>query len=134
MLRTVVLLHDVRPGQAHLDWLLEPDDSAPLITFRLDVSPHAGPHAAPPGRYRCTRLPDHRRRYLDYEGDIGQGRGVVTRLAAGTLRFETLTHTAMAFACDFGAGQRRWRAHAERDTPDALWLVELANADSIPGS
>ena len=34
----------------------------------------------------CKRLPNHRKMYLDYEGDISQNRGSVTRVASGWYR------------------------------------------------
>ena len=32
----------------------------------------------------ATRLPDHRKHYLDYEGEISGNRGTVARIDAGT--------------------------------------------------
>lgn len=87
----VLLRHDLPDGSWHYDWLLEPasaaaapggPDARVLLAFRvakrLDVDP--------PREFPAERLPDHRRLYLDYEGEIAGGRGRVTRVAAGTCR------------------------------------------------
>ncbi|MCE7974120.1 MAG: hypothetical protein DYG92_07310 [Leptolyngbya sp. PLA1] len=87
-MRWAILRHDV-PGEGwHLDLLLARPDSPPLVTFRVS-------HADAPallGRTRpCTfsalRLPDHRRVYLDHEGEVSGGRGSVTRLESGSLEW-----------------------------------------------
>ena len=48
------------------------------------------PRPLPLGEFQCPakRLPDHRKHYLDYEGDVSDGRGTVRRIDAGT--FERL--------------------------------------------
>lgn len=51
-----------------------------LLTWRLDKEP-TGPFDCPIG---CQRINDHRRKYLNYEGLVSGGRGVVTRVDEGT--------------------------------------------------
>ncbi|MCA9291581.1 MAG: hypothetical protein KDA25_10675 [Phycisphaerales bacterium] len=80
-LRAVELAHHVPGGTDHIDWMFaaDPDATGPLITFRLPCA-----LASIDGRGRAiTRLPDHRVRYLDYEGDLGAGRGSVRRVSSG---------------------------------------------------
>jgi len=84
---SVLLRHDTPGKPAHLDWMLErpgsgrsdpppSDDERRLIAFRLGV-------AADPLRddaFAAHRIADHRAIYLHKQGDIGPGRGRVTRL------------------------------------------------------
>lgn len=44
-------------------------------------------HDEQPSEVAATRLPDHRLLYLDYEGPISNGRGSVTRMAAGDFSY-----------------------------------------------
>lgn len=77
-----LLEHRTIPGAAggpvHWDLLVELPGHEGLATWRLALNPLEahGPIAA-------QRIGEHRRRYLDYEGDIGGGRGSVRRLDRG---------------------------------------------------
>lgn len=73
MPRFVVLEHD-RPT---LHWDLMLEVGLVLWTWRLDANPRAG------GSCGAVRIADHRRLYLDYEGEVSGGRGTVKRVAAG---------------------------------------------------
>lgn len=85
-MRFVLLEHDTRPapdaarapGDKHFDLMIDLDGIGALRTWRLPVSPieHAGPIPA-----EC--IADHRRDYLDYEGEISANRGRVRRCDAG---------------------------------------------------
>ena len=73
-----VILHHQSPTGDHWDVMLETDSA--LTTWSI-----------PPQSLTClpfacsaTRLPDHRKHYLDYEGEISGNRGTVSRLDAGT--------------------------------------------------
>jgi hypothetical protein len=76
-LRFVILEHSA-PAGVHWDFMLELPDQELLATWRLAANPltSSGPMAA-------ERIGDHRRTYLDFEGDIGRGRGEVRRLDRG---------------------------------------------------
>ena len=75
--RFVILEHSVN-GAVHFDLMLEVAGQELLRTFQLARWPLAvGEGCA------CARLADHRRAYLDYEGEISGGRGSVRRVAAG---------------------------------------------------
>ncbi|HRP63571.1 MAG TPA: hypothetical protein PK400_09785 [Phycisphaerales bacterium] len=80
---TVVLRHELPDGSAHWDWMIAPavEGTAPLITFRLNDRPDS--HN--PKELAATRLPDHRRLYLNYEGPISGDRGHVRRVRAGMI-------------------------------------------------
>jgi hypothetical protein len=73
-----VLLHS-GAGEPHYDLLFESAPDSSLVTFRLAEWP-------PAKGQLVTKLRDHRRLYLTYEGDIpGGGRGRVDRVADGQL-------------------------------------------------
>lgn len=82
MLRFVVLRHTKPDGSWHFDWMIEirrsagPGDRS-LLTFRTTAVPTETP------AFEAERIADHRAHYLDFQGDIGQGRGRVTRIVAG---------------------------------------------------
>ncbi len=73
MPRYVVLAHHTTPF--HYDLMLEHGDV--LATWSFDE---------PPGRdgQACRLIQDHRKVYLDYEGEVSGGRGRVERWDAGT--------------------------------------------------
>ncbi len=82
-LRQVLLLHDLPHEPSHYDWMLELpiDREHRLITFRTRRRIDALARA----ELDLPRLPDHRARYLDYEGPIDNERGSVRRIAAGSV-------------------------------------------------
>lgn len=94
MLRMVLLKHiegggGHEGGRWHYDWMVErcegadPEERA-LVTFRVGVHPGEAMEAG--GRFRATRIGDHRRVYLTKTGELGGGRGSVERVAAGWVR------------------------------------------------
>jgi len=78
-LRFVILRHQ-RTADTHWDLLLELSHEGLLVTFQVHLPPQQWGPDLP-----AIRLPDHRRIYLDYEGEISGGRGHVTRVDAGTV-------------------------------------------------
>jgi len=74
MPRFVILEHD-HPVR-HWDLMLE--SGAVLRAWRL-----ARPPETPGDAIDAVALPDHRLHYLDYEGPVSRGRGVVKRWDAG---------------------------------------------------
>jgi hypothetical protein len=91
MLKWVILEHRLPDGSWHLDWLTEREVGGPLVSFRLSPPPDQGPGsplpaslwAILPGRLAAERMPDHRRDYLAFEGEVSGGRGTVRRVAEG---------------------------------------------------
>ncbi|GJQ28307.1 MAG: hypothetical protein HBSAPP03_01910 [Phycisphaerae bacterium] len=83
-MRTVLLRHALPDGSSHYDWMLEVGAKATLMTFRVGVriDDPAVTH------FEAERLPDHRRAYLDYEGEVSGGRGCVARVAGGQAKVE----------------------------------------------
>ena len=84
MPRFVVLKHTQDEGD-HFDLMLEEGET--LLTWSFDEFPAAG--------ISCKCLFNHRLRYLDYEGEISDGRGVVKRVESGT--FDMIARMPEAF-------------------------------------
>lgn len=75
-LRYVILRHD-GIADPHFDLMFETSADSLLTTCRVSTWPMEANAA-------ITRLTDHRRAYLEYEGPVSGGRGQVKRVAAGT--------------------------------------------------
>lgn len=78
--RWVLLRHELPDGTWHYDWMIEQEGSERLVCFRVMVRVD---ELTPGARFEGERLADHRRAYLDFEGEISGGRGRVTRVAVG---------------------------------------------------
>jgi hypothetical protein len=98
MPRFVLLHHECPPSfgkPSHRDLMLERDGV--LLTWSLPILPAGwrleGDSAADAGDESivATRLADHRIEYLDYEGPISGGRGIVTRVDGG--EYEVVAET-----------------------------------------
>ena len=78
LLPRFVILHHLSPVGEHWDVMLEMDSA--LATWSIPPQHPAG------NSFTCTatRLPDHRKDYLEYEGEISGNRGTVTRVSSGT--------------------------------------------------
>jgi len=73
-----VILHHQSPTGDHWDVMLETDSA--LTTWSIPPQSLTDlPFACP-----ATRLPDHRKHYLDYEGEVPGNRGTVSHIDAGT--------------------------------------------------
>ena len=73
-----VILHHQSPTRDHWDVMLESDSA--LMTWSIPPQCPSGASFSCP----AERLPDHRKHYLDYEGEIADNRGRVFRVEAGT--------------------------------------------------
>lgn len=90
MPRFVLLEHDLTSvaanipgaGTRHWDLMIEVEGQEPLATWRLLADPTRDSPVV------AERLSDHRRLYLDYEGPVSGGRGVVRRVDAGEALLE----------------------------------------------
>ncbi len=92
-----VLLHHQLPDKSwHVDWMMERRDEKAslasargLITFRL---PKRVDELAEDAAMEAEHIGDHRRAYLEYEGEVSGARGSVRRLAQGEIiAVETLS-------------------------------------------
>lgn len=94
---TVLLRHDLPDGSHHFDWMLARDNDGPLLTFRLDrdISLDADP-------FEAEHLADHRRAYLQYEGEVSGNRGTVVRIASGRCGILTRTDRSIELSLILG--------------------------------
>jgi hypothetical protein len=76
--RFVILKH-VRQQDTHWDLMLELPGQELLATWQVHLPPEQWGPVVP-----AVRLPDHRRLYLEYEGEISGNRGHVTWVDEGT--------------------------------------------------
>ena len=115
MSETVLLLHEKPDGTRHYDWMLKvegcADPARPLATFRVGERIDLVE-----GRFEGERIGDHREKYLTFEGDIGQGRGRVRRMARGRAVIESITGTDLAVVVTWeGGATRRYQGSAGID-------------------
>ncbi len=80
--RYVILKHATPPGYARpLHWDLMLEDDGVLLTWALASEPLTG------GSTAAEQLAPHRLAYLDFEGEVSGGRGVVQRFDAGRFQW-----------------------------------------------
>ena len=106
--RYVILRHE-GIADPHFDLMFEISPGSLLATWRSAAWPIREPTSV-------TRLPDHRRIYLDYEGPLSHDRGHVRRLIGGTCQI-IIEPTG------------RWRIEFDPPTapaPMQLWLAPVA--------
>ncbi|MBI1369653.1 MAG: hypothetical protein GC162_13490 [Planctomycetes bacterium] len=125
-----VVLEHRRTDGAHFDWMVENPliaaPAPPLATWRVD---------APPADWTLgrsldlTRLGDHRRAYLSYEGPMTQNRGEVHRIDVGSVIVRSWTLEAALLRVYF----RRVSATIElsRLTGDR-WLARVIESSLYP--
>ena len=77
-----VLLEHQSDSGVHWDLMIELPGGTKLATWRLAENPITWKGAA----ITAEPLGDHRRVYLDHEGEIGRGRGSVKRMDRGETR------------------------------------------------
>ena len=81
--RFVVLIHEFALGDDRaLHWDLMFEENGRLLTWALPEFLEAGKSIT------ASRLPDHRMKYLDYEGPISDGRGSVSRVLEGVYNWK----------------------------------------------
>ena len=83
----VILKHTTQAG-VHFDLLLDLTGKGALQTWQSETDPRL------PGA-TFSRLPDHRRIYWTYEGEITGGRGQVERIAQGICQVLSSTDTTL---------------------------------------
>jgi hypothetical protein len=83
--RFVILYHQLGPNSErdHDHWDLMFEFENYLKTWALDANPFTSTSIL------ATQLPDHRLIYLEYQGDVGGGRGVVSNLECGEYTLES---------------------------------------------
>lgn len=114
----VLLEHCVRranhaPPDVHWDLLLDAPEWERLPTWRLARNPLVSAGDIP-----ADRIKDHRRLYLDFEGELSDGRGLVTRIERGAATIEQLAGERLAVVLEGAA--LRGRFETVRDAGGAL--------------
>lgn len=117
-LRFVVLRHIVGPAfsrtdQTHLDWMFEQPSKSSLRTFSTDLVKNWDQALT----LTAIALPDHRSRYLDYEGPISDDRGSVEREFAGTFSIAQSTKDSFLAKMSWRDEQRHALTHFQRISP-----------------
>jgi hypothetical protein len=115
MPRFVVLEHHHQG--VHWDFMLDCGES--LRTWRLSSLPQAGELAA-------ELLPDHRRAYLDYEGEVSGERGRVVRWDRGD--FDWVAQTPDCVIVDLRGGRLAGRAYLAKGESGS-WTFKLTPLD-----
>jgi hypothetical protein len=117
-----VLLEHAWNG-VHWDFMLEYADT--LRAWAIDEPIVAGRDL--PAR----ALPDHRRFYLDYEGEISSNRGQVRRLDTGTYRVLEWSsgHVRVELAGSQLVGEVELRESGLESGSTACWIFRMGNLD-----
>lgn len=103
--RTVVLYHEVPDGSSHFDWLIDRGDGGRLLAYRMWHRVD-DPWTV---TFPAQREADHRREYLEYEGEVSRGRGRVVRVGEGRCRVVVETDRRVELWSEFGGVRRSWR-------------------------
>jgi hypothetical protein len=128
MPRFAILRHQPGPSSTRaLHWDLMFECGNVLRTFACPDEPTVGQPLP------VERLDDHRLEYLDYEGPVSRGRGVVSKWDCG--EFSVIAETPQQWLLDVCG--RRWTGHVRFDAGDGhRWTVTRADfdtrADSTP--
>ena len=113
-----VILHHQGIDDPHFDIMLETAPGSPLATWRAPLWPITVPAT-------LVQLSDHRREYLEYEGEISGGRGHVTRIATGTYAINSQPDGSKMIQLDSPGspplllarlGENRWTARPVQGT------------------
>jgi hypothetical protein len=117
-----VLLEHLWNG-VHWDFMLEVDEA--LRTWAIDQPIVVGQDL------RARTLPDHRRIYLDFEGEISGNRGQVRRVDTGTYR--ALEWSAGRVRVELAGSQLVGEVELRESGPEsgatALWIFRMGNFD-----
>ncbi|MBC7350990.1 MAG: hypothetical protein H5U08_01420 [Thermogutta sp.] len=123
MRRFVILEHD-SPRGLHYDFMLE--TATLLATWALAEIPVTGKIIP------AQQLPDHRRIYLEYEGEISGGRGTVRRWDEGTYLLSKRTNLMLELVLD--GNRLRGRAKLSLVDPECQsWRFEYWTEGSPTG-
>jgi hypothetical protein len=143
--RTVLLRHTLPDGSHHFDWMIEAPVARErrLVTFRADsaaILPHP-PHSptperkSPPAALFLTSIGDHRAAYLDYEGAIAGGRGVVERVGRGVVTILSRRPDGLDMTIEWESdAEHRWAqpARLRKTAVSEQWTLEFAGIRAHP--
>ena len=116
--RRVVILHHLAPSGEHWDLMIE--EAHVLLTWQLAAEPISR-DACP---IDAVRINDHRKTYLDYQGPISSGRGMVTRIDTG--RCEILSSDDHTVNLEFATHRLKGQFRLTRPDPtsQSRWTFE----------
>jgi len=119
MVGDFVILAHTDYGAPHFDLML--DTGQALRTWQVPDDPllmdtHASEH--------ITQLPDHQLAYLDYEGPISRGRGVVRRVDAGGYELSEAEDGSLVLMLDSSRGSGTFQL-ISGSSPDRWRLTRL---------
>jgi hypothetical protein len=97
-------------------------DGSVLLTWALDELPQVDRQVS------AEQLNDHRLMYLDFEGDIGSGRGYVTRWDRGSL--DWLERGPDRWIADLNGERLRVRVELSRPPHGQRWLLAVSSVPS----
>ena len=117
-MRYVILHHQTPPGyvrESHWDLMWEESaDTGELVTWAIYGEPRVGAKLA------AESLPLHRRDYLEYEGQVSDDRGRVTRWDQGLLAINEQTESRIQLRLD---GDRLQCSAELRRADDQCWNI-----------
>jgi hypothetical protein len=108
------VLHHTGVEDPHYDFMFETSPTSQLVTFRLPRWPLFENVSA-------IKLRDHRRAYLDFQGDISIGRGHVQRVDEGDC---TPTQTSQGWVVQLNA-RTRLEFEPENAGVEENWWVRV---------
>lgn len=117
-MQMVLLRHELPDGTWHFDWMIEAAAGRGLVTFRVGV------RVDDPGttQFDGERIGEHRREYLNFEGPLSGGRGVVARFAMGNVESVKARDGQIEVRGDFGGQTWVWTGIRE----GRMWRFERA--------
>jgi hypothetical protein len=125
----VLLRHELPDGSGHFDWLLDRSGRPDLLAFRVQERiDQLGQGAR---GFTATRLADHRRAYLTYEGPVSGGRGAVTRVAEGTCEVQE-GPDGFRILGSFGQGALVFEGHALDSGGAWRFVTSMDQRDATP--
>jgi hypothetical protein len=144
----VLLQHTLPDGGSHYDWMIDVPPPAPLrrrrgptepldpdardlATFRVDVRIDQSRI----DEFLATALPNHRRRYLTYQGPLSDGRGHVRRVAKGIVtRWDPQSDGSIDIRGTFGPRDHRiYHGTPDRTNP-TRWYFTILPTQHRPGA
>lgn len=119
MPRFTISRHEGSKEGDHFDLMLEQGET--LKTWRLDNTSFQMPQAA-------LQIKDHRKLYLDYEGDVSGGRGTVRIWETGSYLVDRWDESHIRIAVAGRQLRTRLRLDRTEDSKEPTWtLLDAAN-------
>jgi len=107
-------------GPTHYDLMIEQARSLATWQFQTDPSGLADEERQKSSPLPCRQIADHRKAYLDYQGPVSKGRGIIDRIDSGDCIL--IDDQPLRRLAEF-SGQRLKGLYelARKDPQDDLW-------------